>query len=309
MASEIITDGPPMNPHVSRRTLLAAALGGLAKALPLSEIKLGVTTDEIDEDPRVAAEFLSRFGLHYAEVRSVWGKYNTEQPVEKIRDMRAAFDAHQVQTSIVDTPVFRGAIPADASSLDREWAQLDAAMERAAILGAKQLRIFAFIPKDGNTRDTSAYPRTYELLREAAARAGRRGLRVAVENLEGSYVLTGADSARLQKAVDVDNLGINWDPNNAATGGEIAFPDGYRQLDPARIFNVHLRDYRHREDGKVVWTAVGAGEFDNLGQIRALRDNGYRGSFTLETHWRTPQGKAYATEVSLGELLKVIAKV
>ena len=70
----------------SRRGLLATALasgfGGLLRSMPLSDIKLGITTDEIDEDPAKAAEFLERFGLHYAEVRSVSGKYNTSQPVD-----------------------------------------------------------------------------------------------------------------------------------------------------------------------------------------------------------------------------------
>ena len=70
--------------------------------------------------------------------------------------------------------------------------------------------------------------------------------------------------------------------------------------------HVHLRDYRHRPDGKVEWTAVGQGEFDNLGQIRALLKDGYKGTYTLETHWRSPRGKAYATETSLTALLKII---
>jgi sugar phosphate isomerase/epimerase len=38
----------------------------------------------------------------------------------------------------------------------------------------------------------------------------------------------------------------------------------------ARIFHVHLRDYRHTAAGRVAWTTVSQGEFDNLGQIRAL---------------------------------------
>jgi sugar phosphate isomerase/epimerase len=59
----------------------------------------------------------------------------------------------------------------------------------------------------------------------------------------------------------------------------------------------------------VVWTAVGAGEFDNVAQIRALRKDGYKGSFTLETHWRDPKGKMYSTETSLAALLMVIEKV
>jgi sugar phosphate isomerase/epimerase len=77
-------------------------------------------------------------------------------------------------------------------------------------------------------------------------------------------------------------------------------------LDPARIFHVHLRDFRHNAAGKVEWAAVGQGEFDNLGQIRALLKDGYKETFTLETHWRDPRGAMYSTETSLKGLLKVV---
>ena len=125
----------------------------------------------------------------------------------------------------------------------------------------------------------------------------------------GSYVSTGADAARLLKAIKHESLGLNWDPNNAGASGERAFPDGFRFLDPARIIHVHLRDYAPGPDGKVEWRVVGQGEFDNLGQIRALLKTGYKENFTLETHYRSPQGKAHATRTSLTALLKVIEQV
>ncbi|MBV8817023.1 MAG: sugar phosphate isomerase/epimerase [Acidobacteriaceae bacterium] len=298
----------------SRRTFLAAMGATVVsrglQALPLEEIKLGVTTDEISDDPAIAADFLKRFRLHYGEVRNMFGKYNTELPAAKVQEARTAFDARDVKISIVDTALFRGAIPADGTALDKEWTLLEAAMERGDILGCKLLRIFAFMPpKGGDVMDGSVFPRTYELLREGASRAGKRGFRVAVENLKGSYVQTGADSARLLKAVKNANFGVNWDPNNAAGAGEKPFPDGYSQIDPSRIFHVHLRDFKHNAEGGVDWMPVGQGEFDNVAQIRALRHDGFRGTYSLETHWRSPQGKAYATEVSLKGLLQVIEKV
>jgi sugar phosphate isomerase/epimerase len=291
----------------SRRELLAGTLatglGSILRAIPLDRIRLGVTTDEIDEDPAVAAEFLARFGLHAAEVRSLWGKYNTSQPLDRVAEARRIFDACQIRVTVVDTAFFREQIPTDAKALDGEWALLDAAMDRADALGTKVLRIFSFL------RANADESRVHDLLSQAARRAGVRGFRLAVENLDGRTVATGADAARMLRAVPADNLGLTWDPNNAGMSGEKAFPDGYRQLDPARIFHVHLRDYRHTPDGKVEWTAVGAGEFDNLGQIRALLKEGYKGAFTLETHWRDPRGKAYSTETSLKALLKVVEQV
>ncbi len=299
---------------MTRRSLLSAACAASAapwlKALPLADIKLGVTSDEISEEPDTAAAFLNRFHLRYAEVRNVFGKYNTELPPAKIKEVRAAFDAHRIQTSIVDTAFFRGQIPADGAALDKEWTLLETGMDRGDILGCKILRIFAFMPpKGGDVMDSKVFPHTYELLRDAAERAQKRGFRLAVENLKGGYVQTGADCARLLKAVKASNFGVNWDPNNAASAGEKSFPDGYRQIDPKRIYHIHLRDFKHNAEGSVEWLPVGQGEFDNLGQIRALRKDGFDGTYSLETHWRDPKGKAYSSEVSLTGLLKVIEKV
>lgn len=302
-----------MHAHsLSRRSVLtgaATALFSRLQAIPLAKVKLSVTTDEIDEDPARAAAFLKRFGLRYCELRSVWGKYNTLQPTPRIQELRGILDAQQIQPCIIDTAVFRGALPATGTALDKELTLLDAAMDRSEILGCKLLRIFAFMPKDGNTDDAAARSKAYELLADAAARARARGFRLAVENLKGSYFQNGADSAKILKASRAENLGLTWDPNNAASVGEKSFPDGFRQLDPARIFHVHLRDFKHKPDGSVEWMPVGQGEFDNLGQIRALLKAGYNGAFNLETHWRAPQGKAYSTEVSLKGLLEVIGKV
>ena len=135
-----------------------------------------------------------------------------------------------------------------------------------------------------------------------------RNFRLALENVGGSYVSTGAEAAELLKAVPADNLGLTWDPNNAGLSGEKAFPDGFKKLDAARIIHVHLRDYKF-VDGKGEWCAVGDGEMDNAGQIRSLLKAGYKETFTLETHYRSPQGKAHASRTSLVGLLKVIEKV
>lgn len=282
-------------------------------ALPLSKIKLGITTDEINEDVLTAVRFLREFGLSWAEVRSVWGKYNTAQPIERIREARGIFDEHGIKVSIEGTGFFKVSLPPDTAdgqrALEEQWTLLNSAMDRAKLLGTEKIRIFGFTYAAGETPSSKDYARIYELVREAARRAKSGGLRLALENVGGSYISTGAQSAELLKNVKNDNLGLTWDPNNAGQSGEHAYPDGYRKLDPARIFHVHLRDYRHQPDGKVEWTAVGEGEFDNLGQIRTLLKNGYKETFTLETHWKSPKGKTDASEQSIKGLLKVIEKV
>jgi len=297
----------------TRRDLLAASallFTRRLRALPLAEIKLGITTDEIDDDVLTAATFLQKNNLHWAEVRNIWGPYNTSQPMEKVREANKILDDHGVKVSIEGTGFFKIPLPADDAEgqkkLDAQWKLLDASMERAKAFGTDKLRIFTFMLGKGETKNDKAYDRIWELTREAARRA--KGFRLAVENIGGGYVSTGAEAAMMFKNVKESNIGLTWDPNNAGESGEQSFPDGYRKLDPARIFHVHLRDYKH-QNGKVVWAKVGDGEFDNLGQIRAMLKDGYKGTFTLETHWRDPKGKTYSTEQSLAGLLQVIAKV
>jgi sugar phosphate isomerase/epimerase len=297
----------------TRRDLLAASallFTRRLRALPLADIKLGITTDEIDDDVLTAARFLQAHNLHWAEVRNIWGPYNTSQPIEKVREANKILDDHGIKVSIEGTGFFKVPLPADDADgqkkLDTQWALLEAAKERAKAFGTDKLRIFTFMLGKGETKSEKAYDRIWELTREAARRA--KGFRLAVENIGGGYVSTGAEAAMMFKHVKEDNIGLTWDPNNAGESGEQSFPEGYRKLDPARIFHVHLRDYKH-QDGKVVWAKVGDGEFDNLGQIRAMLKGGYKGTFTLETHWRDPKGKTYSTEQSLAALLDVIAKV
>jgi sugar phosphate isomerase/epimerase len=304
-----------MRSYTRRHLLGAAAAGALARTLgaaALADLRLAITTDEIDEDVLTAIRFLRRFGLGYAEVRNIWGKYNTEQPLEKVREAQKLFREYGVQVAILDTAFFKIPLPPETAegqrTLDQEWKLLEGAMERARIFGTDKLRVFAF-NFEGERPDRRHMPRIHELVREAARRAKAQSFRLALENVGGSYVWTGADAAELLKAVQEPALGLTWDPNNAGQAGEKSFPEGYRKLDPARIFHVHLRDYRRRPDGKYEWCAVGEGEFDNLGQIRAMRQDGYQEAFSLETHWRSPQGKAHATETSLTALLKVIEKV
>ena len=287
-----------------------ALLAGRLGALPLPQIKLGITTDEIDDDVLTAAKFLQQNNLKWAEVRNIWGPYNTSQPMDKIREAVKILDDHGVRVSIEGTGFFKIPLPPEGAEgqkiLAEQWKLLDTAMERAKAFGTDKLRVFTFMLRKGETPSEKSYARIDELMREAARRA--KGYRLAVENIGGGHVWSGAQTGEFLKRVKENNVGITWDPNNAAESGEQSFPDGYRKLDPARVFHVHLRDFKH-QDGKVVWTAVGEGEFDNLGQIRALLKDGYKETFTLETHWRDPKGKMYSTETSLKALLKVVEKV
>ena len=220
-----------------------------------------------------------------------------------------------IRLAILDTGFFKVPLPrldtVDGSrALRKQWDLLDSAFERAAILGTRLIRTFAFTYGRDERPDTSAYPRIYDLVGESAARARSAGFRLAVENVAGSYVATAAQSADLLRAVRSPALGLTWDPNNSARAGDPEpFPAGYASIDPSRILHVHFRDYRQKPDGTMEWCGVGDGEFDHVGQLRALLSDGYQGVVSLETHYLLNGSKSEASEHSLKGLLRAVAQV
>ena len=147
------------------------------------------------------------------------------------------------------------------------------------------------------------------MVAQAAEKAQKAGFRFALENVGGSYVGTSMDLEKLLAAVKNPALGLTWDPNNAAQmGDKEPFPAGYERLDSKRIFHLHLRDYKRTADGSAEWCGVGQGEFDHVGQIRALLEDGYDGAFSLETHFRIDGSKAKASEFSMTNLLEARAE-
>ena len=115
----------------------AAMFASRLRALPLAEIKLGITTDEIDDDVLTAARFLRDHGLKWAEVRNIWGPYNTAQPMEKVREAMSILDANGVRVSIEGTGFFKVPLPPETpegqKKLDEQWKLLDASLERLGV--------------------------------------------------------------------------------------------------------------------------------------------------------------------------------
>ena len=290
----------------------------LASGLPKGAappIRLAVTTDEIDDDLEVAIDFHRRHGLEHCEIRKLWGRYNTSLPIERIRHARALLDDAGIRLAILDTGFFKIPLPngdsdGGAQALEKQWDLLERAFERADVFGTRLIRTFAFTYPRGGRPDPAAYARVFELVAESAERARRAGFRLAVENVAGSYVETAAHCAELLARVGSPALGLTWDPNNSARAGDREpFPAGYESLDSARVLHVHFRDYRRMADGDLEWCGVGDGEFDHVGQLRALLRDEYDGVVSLETHYTLDGSKAAASEHSLQGLLAAVKRV
>jgi sugar phosphate isomerase/epimerase len=101
---------------------------------------------------------------------------------------------------------------------------------------------------------------------------------------------TGQEAARLIAEIGSPSLRALWDPGNAYFVGETPFPTGYGHV-KGLIAHVHAKDAaRDPADNTARWVALGSGDVDLLGQLRALKADGYAGVITLESHYLPPGG-------------------
>jgi sugar phosphate isomerase/epimerase len=284
-----------------------------------SPFKLSVLTDELDQDLDHACSVAAKeFGLGFVELREVWSKNAMRLDAKEVEEAKRILDRYSLRVSAIASPVFKvdwaGAPKSPFSPKvadfkgDFTFQQQDELLERAfeltRVFGTTHLRIFDFWRLD----DPSPYRAAMDdKLREAAAKAGKRGVTLVLENEYACNTATSAEALRTLKAVTSPFLKLNWDPGNAAMRGDVPFPDGYRMLPKDRIGHVHVKNVARKEGGGFEWAEMGKGFIDWVGQFRALKADGYRDIVTLETHWRgagTPEASTRECWASMSRQLR-----
>ncbi len=283
--------------------------------------KLGVITDEVSLDlPKALGTFFPQYQLRWAEIRNVslGGKSSyvyKSATTEQLKQIKKQLDEANVQLSVLDTAVYKIALPGttplgkNASDLhpaqgeyNQQLEDLKRAAEAAHTLGTNRLRIFTFL----RVADPDAlFPRILEELGKALAVAKQHDVVLLVENEFSCNTATGAESAKLFQAVSDRRLMHVWDPGNCYEAGEEPFPKGWSQLDPTRIGHIHLKDAEGH-----AWKPIGAGKIDFTGQFKALEQVKYSETLSLETHYKNAQHDIYTSSVeSMDGLFRVLKEV
>ena len=284
-----------------------------------SSFKLSVITDEISQDFPHACEIAAReFGLGWVELRAMHNKNVIMWDAHDIAEAKSVLDKFGLHVSEIASPVFKtdwaGAPKSEFSpktpqyGADFTFAQQDELLERAFDLarafGNPPIRIFDFWRLADQKPHREAID---DRVRQAAVKAGKKGVTLTLENELACNTATGAEAGRLLNAVREKALMLNWDPGNAAARGEKSFPDGYAKIPAARIAHMHCKDVVDRGNGKTDWAAMGSGTIDYVGQFRALKRDGYTGALSLETHWRgggTPEESTRKSMAGMKALLQ-----
>ena len=266
--------------------------------LSKSPFRISVINDEISQDFGHACEIASRqFGMHWIELRGMWNKNVLNLDSNEVAESRRILEKYSLEVTDIASPLFKVDWPGAPKSrfspkhdqfhadftFEQQDEVLEKSLELAKTFGTDRVRCFDFWRLDDPKPHRKAIN---EKLRDSAEKAAKKGIVLVLENEGSCNTATGVEAGEVLRAVQTPALMLNWDPGNAASLGERAFPDGYATLPKDRIGHCHCKDVVKKEHG-YEWAAMGQGLIDWVGQFKALKSDGYHHALSLETHWRS----------------------
>lgn len=299
-------------------TALAAQVKSAASKCPF---RLAVINDEISQDFDHACYVASHdFGLRWIELRGMWNKNITELSDAQIAEAKKILTKYNLRVTDIASPLFKTDLPGapvsklspkrDQFNANFDYKEQDALLEHCIKLAhsfnTDRIRCFDF------WRLEDQKPFRAEInkkLKEASESLARYNLVLLLENEMACNTGTGEEALEVLNAVPNKNFMLNWDPGNAATfPNNVPYPNAYDKLPKSRIGHCHAKSVTRKENGKFEWQPVGQGSVDWVGQLAALKKDGYHYAVSLETHWRGAGTPEASTRISMQGLKDCLAK-
>lgn len=232
--------------------------------------------DEISPDLDEQVATLAAEEMRHIEFRSAWKTNILDLSDAQVEQAKATLDAAGIGVSSIGSPIGKIAITDDfAPHLER----FDRALEVAKRLGAPYIRIFSFFIPEGDDPATHR-DEVLDRLRQIVARAEGHDVTLLHENEKEIYGDIPERCLDIVASIDSPTLRVAWDPANFVQCGVRPHTEGYEALRPY-IAYVHVKDAK-LAGGQVVPAGEGDGEVRET--VRALRDSGFDGFFSLEPH-------------------------
>jgi len=246
-------------------------------------VHVSVITDEIDPGLGRALDVCEELGIGAVELRTVDGVQVVDHDPEALASMRRLLDARGFRVSAIASPFLKCDPGQDQEEVHER------ALRAAAELGAPVVRAFSYWRQ---AEPHAVLPWLGKALRRAATRARDAGVVLALENEHECNVATGVEARAALDAAGSPDLGLIWDPGNAAMFDPASFI-GLGGLEPIadRVAHVHLKDV----SASGSWTRIGDGIVDFRALLRLLADTGYDGYLSFETHYQRDGSGELAT--------------
>ena len=179
----------------------------------MATAKISILTDEISQDFGHACEVAAReFGLGWVEVRAMHNKNAMNWDAHDVAEARTVLEKFRLRVSEIASPIFKTDWPGAPKSpfspknpqfgadftYEQQDELIDRAIELAKALNTPYVRVFDFWRLDDQAPHRKAID---DRVREAAVKAGRKGITLTLENELACNTATGKEAARLLGAV------------------------------------------------------------------------------------------------------------
>lgn len=232
--------------------------------------------DEISPDLDEQVALLQRLGLRYLELRSAWDVNVLDLDGEQLARAETTLADAGIRVSSIGSPLGKIAVDEDFEPhLERARHAVDVAHR----FGAPYIRIFSFFIPEGQDPDDHR-EEVLRRMRALAEVAAAGDVVMLHENEKAIYGDIPRRCLDIVESVDSPHLRLAWDAANFVQVGVRPHSEGYRMLRPYLEY-VQIKDAT-MDTGEVVTTGRGDGEVADT--IRALRDDGFDGFFSLEPH-------------------------
>ena len=202
----------------------------------MSKIFISAFADEYDHDPRLQADFLGKRGVPYIEPRFINGTNIADLAESDTKAYTALLKEHGVRAFAIGSPLGKINL---ADDFDAHLELAKKCFNNANIMGAKNIRMFSFYLRDGQSRD-DARGEVIDKLGCLIDLADSYGLTLCHENEANIY------GESPDRCLDILNsfggrLKAVFDMGNFVLDGYKPFPDGYQLLrDYIQYF--HIKD-------------------------------------------------------------------
>lgn len=262
-------------------------------------MKLGVICDGISRDLAHAVNVMDEFGLEYAELQYVGESEVGDHSRQEVLNIRDLLRDRGKPVSCLSRHIFAGMTSANVAGDALHTTHMNAlkrVIDMAHELGCPLVRIMTCRKEQilwghhGAQKWNvahGAWDRLLPLIAPAVELARQEGVTLVVETGNGTMVNSNYTARKLIDDLDArDVLKVLWDPANNCWCHELAWPDGYRELDGSYLGHVHIKDVQV-DTPRATLTVMEMGQ-GQLGPLfapiaDALRADGYSGVISLES--------------------------
>lgn len=245
--------------------------------------QLASFTDEISQDLARACAVLREFDAAGAELRGVWGTNVKDLTDAQVAEIKRIVTDHGIRVASIGSPFGKCELD-NASEVAAHMDLLKRCADIGRELDCTLVRGFAFWGHGAREKPWDRMLAAYE---PVPAILEDKGIVLGLENEAACYVGTAGHARTFLDRLACPRVKAVWDPANHVvdpeSDAEPVFPDGYRLVRPD-IVHVHVKDALVADDGSRPVVFMGQGICRWAEQFQALKDDGYEGFASLETH-------------------------